>query len=81
MSKNDKRDSFLLVTLPYSDESECHEIRDPLVSGWITTGPKTHKFDTIFVVAVGAKYAIAVNSYTAATYLSLEALGTKGRCR
>src|SRR5439155_21479217 len=42
---------------------------------WVTTGPKTRKFEAEFAAAVGAKHAIAVNSCTAAMHLALEAIG------
>jgi perosamine synthetase len=48
---------------------------DTLRSGWLTTGPKVRRFEQEFASAVGAKYAIAVNSCTAALHLAVEALG------
>jgi len=68
-------DRFLPFALPDVDDSELAEIKDVLVSGWITTGPKTRQFEAEFAAAVGAKYAVAVNSCTAAMHLVLEALG------
>ena len=50
-------------------------MKEVLESGWITTGPKTHQFETEFARYVGAEYAVAVNSCTAAMHLSLEAMG------
>ncbi len=45
-------------------------------SGWITTGPKTKKFELDFSEFVGDEVdAIAVNSATAGLHLALEALG------
>ncbi len=69
------RPQFLPFALPDLDESELAEIRDVLLSGWITTGPKTRQFETEFAAAVGAKHAVAVNSCTAAMHLALEAIG------
>ena len=69
------RDRFLPFALPDLDGSELAEIKDALVSGWITTGPKTHQFEAEFAAAVGARYAVAVNSCTAAMHLALEAIG------
>lgn len=70
-----KRKQFLPFALPDIDESELLEIADVLNSGWITTGPKTRKFEQLFAAAVGSKHAIAVNSCTAAMHLALEAIG------
>jgi perosamine synthetase len=63
--------------LPDIDETEFHEVKEALQSGWITTGPKTKQFESEFAKAVGAKHAIAVNSCTAAMHLALEALGVR----
>ncbi len=69
------RTTYLPFALPDIDEAELEEIRESLFSGWLTTGPKTRQFETIFAEAVGARYAVAVNSCTAAMHLALEALG------
>ena len=44
-------------------------------SGWLTTAGKTIEFEKRFAEFVGAKYACAVNSCTAALHLGLDALG------
>ena len=54
---------------------EIREVVAVLESGWITTGPKTHHFEEEFARAVGARFALALNSCTAALHLALEALG------
>lgn len=69
------RTAFLPFALPDIDESELSELRDVLNSGWLTTGPKAHQFEREFASYVGAKFAVAVNSCTAAMHLSLEAIG------
>ncbi|MBI3271485.1 MAG: DegT/DnrJ/EryC1/StrS family aminotransferase [Planctomycetes bacterium] len=51
------------------------EVVDTLRSGWITTGPKTKKFEAEFATYVGAAHAIAVNSCTAGLHVALVALG------
>lgn len=70
-----KREKFLPFALPDIDETELIEIKEALNSGWVTTGPKTQQFEKEFARYVGAKYAIAVNSCTAAMHLVLEAAG------
>jgi dTDP-4-amino-4,6-dideoxygalactose transaminase len=69
------RASFLPFCLPDIDETEIAEVTDALRSGWVTTGPKTHRFEAEFAAYVGAKHAVAVNSCTAAMHLALEAIG------
>ena len=59
---------------PSISEDEIEEVSDSLRSGWLTTGPKVKRFEEEFANAVGAKYAVAVNSCTAALHLALEAI-------
>ena len=70
-----KRTTLLPFALPELGEAELNEIKEVLASGWITTGPKAHRFEEEFASYVGAKFAVAVNSCTAAMHLSLEAIG------
>ena len=56
--------------------AEIDEVCATLRSGWLTTGPKVHKFEEAFKAAVHARHALAVNSCTAALHLALEAVGT-----
>jgi len=69
------RNQFLPFALPDVDGAELAEIEETLASGWVTTGPKTHRFEAEFAAYVGAKHAIAVNSCTAALHLALDAVG------
>ena len=69
------REKFLPFALPDIDEEELEEVRESLMSGWITTGPKVRRFESDFAEKVGARHAIAVNSCTAAMHLALEAIG------
>ena len=62
---------------PSISENEIEEVSDSLRSGWLTTGPKTKRFEEEVASFVGAKYAIALNSCTAALHLALEAIGIK----
>jgi dTDP-4-amino-4,6-dideoxygalactose transaminase len=69
------RSTFLPFALPDYGDAELDAVREVLVSGWTTTGPKTKAFEAQFATAVGAKHAVALNSCTAALHLSLEAIG------
>ncbi|MCK4352708.1 DegT/DnrJ/EryC1/StrS family aminotransferase [candidate division WOR-3 bacterium] len=62
-------------TIPDIEEEEIKEVIDTLKSGWITTGPKTKKFEEQFAKYIGCKHAIAVNSCTGAMHLALLAYG------
>ena len=69
------RPEFLLFSPPAIGEEEIAEVVDTLRSGWITTGPKTHRFETEFAAFVGAPAALALNSCTAGLHTALVALG------
>lgn len=69
------REEFLPYALPLIEEDDIAGVVDSLKSNWLTKGPKTLEFEKQFAEYVGAKYAIAVNSCTAALHLSLVAAG------
>ena len=73
--KKTARTSFLPFALPHITQAEIDEVVDTLHSGWLSTGPKTKRFESEFARAVAAPHAIAVNSATAAMHLALDALG------
>jgi len=66
-------------SLPYARPDITHLEREAvdrvLRSGWLTSGPEVHAFEEEFARAVGADFAIAVNSATGALHLALEVLG------
>lgn len=62
---------------PCIGEAETQEVLDTLKSGWLTTGPKTKRFEQEFAARFGQKHAVAVNSCTAALHLALVAVGIK----
>jgi perosamine synthetase len=62
---------------PCIQAEEIGEVVDSLRSGWLTTGPKTRRFESDFASFVGAQHAIAVNSCTAALHLAIVALGVR----
>ncbi len=66
----------LPFALPDVGEDEIAEVVESLRSGWLTTGPKTKRFEAQFAEFVGdGAEAVAVNSATAGLHLALEALG------
>lgn len=66
---------YLLFHKPFISEEEINEMVDTLRSGWLSMGPKTIKFEEEFNKYIGAKKSVAVNSWTAAGHLTLEAFG------
>jgi len=67
----------IVFSKPHLGKSEINEVVKSLKSGWIGTGPKVKKFEENFKKYKNSKYAIAVNSCTAALHLSLLAVGIK----
>ena len=60
---------------PSLTAAETSEVLDCLKSGWLTTGPRTKRFEQEFAAYVAQKHAVALNSCTAALHLALEAIG------
>jgi perosamine synthetase len=60
--------------VPDLGEPEIEEVVTTLRSGWLTSGPRVQRLEEMFAAAVGASYAVALNSGTAALHLALEAL-------
>jgi dTDP-4-amino-4,6-dideoxygalactose transaminase len=63
---------FSKVQLAGNENKYLNEV---LESGWLTTSCKALRFEELFASFVGAKYACAVCSCTAALHLAVEALG------
>ena len=73
------RENFLLFGSPMIERQEIDEVVSSLKSGWIGTGPKAHKFEEMFKDYKGARYAMALNSCTAALHLSMLVIGIQPR--
>ena len=71
----DTRKTFLPFAMPHITQAEIDEVVDTLRSGWLTTGPKTKRFEREFAQYIGVPHALAVNSATAAMHLALDAIG------
>jgi len=72
-----QKKDFLAFGSPLIEQPEIDEVVDSLKSGWLGTGPKVKKFEDIFKKYKSSKFAIALNSGTAALHLSMIALGIK----
>lgn len=66
------------VLKPSMDEQTKKELLEVIDSGWWGQASKTFEFEKKFAEYVGAKYAIGVNSGTAALDLCLKVYGIKG---
>lgn len=69
------RSEFLPFSPPLIGEEEIAEVVDTLRSDWLTTGPKTKRFEEEFASYLGAPASLALNSCTAALHTALVTLG------
>ena len=60
---------------PDMTEAEVTEVKDAILSGWITTGPRTKKFEKVISEYVGTEKTVCLNSATAAMEIALHLLG------
>ena len=73
MSLVEKRN--IPISLPVTGIEEWEATKEPLMSGWITSGPKVREFEQLFAERHQVKHALAVTSATTALHLALVALG------
>src|SRR5258708_7565861 len=65
------------VARPSFGLDEEKAVLQVLRSGWVSQGPRVAEFERQFAGYVGAPYAVAVSSCTAALHLALVASGVK----
>jgi dTDP-4-amino-4,6-dideoxygalactose transaminase len=66
--------TFIPFHVPSIGDEEISEVVETLRSGWLTTGPRTARFEREFREYVQSPYAVALNSATAALHLALVSL-------
>lgn len=68
-----------LRNIPFSppdmSEAEAKLASEAILSGWITTGPKTKEFEKKIAAYVGTEKAVCLNSATAAMEMALRLIG------
>ena len=65
------------VFKPCMGKEEANAVKKILMSGWIGLGPKTKEFEDKFAAYIGTKYAVALNSATAALHLAFMVIGNE----
>ncbi len=63
------------ISLPCTGEDEWQACREPLISGWLTQGPKVAAFEQAFAERHQVTHALATTSCTTALHLILVAMG------
>ena len=69
------RERFLVFGSPLIGEREIAEVVDSLRSGWVGTGPKVQRFESMLSEYLGVPHCRCVSSCTAALILSMQVLG------
>lgn len=67
--------AFIPFSAPSIGDGEVDAVVSVLESGWLTTGPRVRELEAAIAAYTGARFAIALNSCTAALHLSLLAAG------
>lgn len=62
------------ISQPATGEEEWQAVREPLMSGWLTQGPKVAAFEQAFAERHRVKHALAATSCTTALHLILAAM-------
>jgi len=60
---------------PDMTEAEVNEVKDAILSGWITTGPRTKELERQIATFIGTERAVCLNSATACLEMALRLLG------
>ncbi|MBE6781391.1 MAG: DegT/DnrJ/EryC1/StrS family aminotransferase [Ruminococcaceae bacterium] len=66
---------YISFSPPDMTEREADFVRETVLSGWITTGPKAVEFENKIAEFCGTNKAVCLNSATAALELTLRVLG------
>lgn len=65
------------VAEPDITDDDANSVYNAIKNGHLSSGPITEEFEQAFAKFIGTKYAVAVNSGTAALHLALESLNIK----
>ena len=77
--KKSNTEETIIRNIPFSPpdmtEAEVEEVREAILSGWITTGPRTKEFERKIATYCGVERAVCLNSQTACAEMALRVLG------
>ncbi len=66
---------MIQISVPKTGEEEWLATKDPIMSGWLTQGPKVAAFEKLFLERHRVKHAMAMTSCTTALHAILAAMG------
>lgn len=75
MEKKNLKQKYINISLPSIGLKEWKSLKEPILNGWVTQGPKVSEFEKKFSEKFNFKNSIAVTSCTAGLHLALIALG------
>jgi perosamine synthetase len=70
-------DNQVPLMKPWLDEEEWYAMKDVILSGWVSQGPKVKEFEQQVAQFIGAKHAIAMNACTSAMHVAMKIAGVK----
>ena len=65
----------IAIAEPMTGDEEWQAVKEPIMSGWLTQGPKVSEFENNFADRHHVKHALAVSSCTTGLHLALAGLG------
>lgn len=75
MAQTEDKIRKIPIAIPSLSDDEWQAVREPLLSGWLTQGPKVSQFEKEFSALHQVNYSLAVTSCTTGLHLALAAMG------
>ena len=75
MSISSEQIRKISIATPSLDDEEWQAVREPILSGWLTQGPKVAEFEKNFSERHQVSHSLAVTSCTTGLHLALMAMG------
>jgi perosamine synthetase len=77
MSDNTLFDNQVPLMKPWLDEEEWYAMKEVVLSGWVSQGPKVKEFETVIASFLGVKHAVAMNACTSAMHVAMKIAGVQ----